>query len=174
DTFDLTSGSPSYYDSPALGTPAAVAHFPGMRFETSCSLRPRPGLRPIIVGRSLGSEQVDYSHQNFFGNLRPDPDERWGAFLQAAGGRFGRGRVIAFTDSTVFSNFSVFFRGIPERGVGMVEFLARPSRSRIPFVACALAGLVLLALPPALRLSALGRPSAPVRLSSPTRAAALR
>jgi hypothetical protein len=68
---------------------------------------------------------VDYGHVNFFGDIQPDPEERWGGFLQSAARQFGRGRVLAFTDSTVFSNFSVFFRGKPELALGMVEYLNR-------------------------------------------------
>jgi hypothetical protein len=125
DTFVAASGQASHVAAPRLGAHPVVAHMPPFEFETSCSLRPRLGLQPIIAGRGLGSEQVDYGHLNFFGNLTADPDERWGILLQAAATTHGRGRVVAFTDSTVWSNFSVFFEGKPELALGLVEFLNR-------------------------------------------------
>jgi hypothetical protein len=125
DTFVATSGQASRVTPPPLGAHPVVAHMPPLEFETSCSLEPRLSLRPIIAGRGLGSEQVDYGHINFFGNLTADPDERWGTLLQAASATRGRGRAVAFTDSTVWSNFSVYFEGKPELALGLVEFLNR-------------------------------------------------
>ncbi|HET8947677.1 MAG TPA: hypothetical protein VFQ07_11915, partial [Candidatus Polarisedimenticolia bacterium] len=125
DTFVATSGQASHVVPPPLGAHPVVAHMPPLEFETSCSLRPRFALRPIIAGRGLASEQVDYGHINFFGNLTADPDERWGILLQAASTHYGLGRAVAFTDSTVWSNFSVYFEGKPELALGLMEFLNR-------------------------------------------------
>jgi hypothetical protein len=47
---------------------------------------------------------------------------RYGAFVQLWASRFGGGRVVAFTDSTQFSNFSMFERGKPELLLGMIEW----------------------------------------------------
>jgi len=149
DTFELTTGAPSRFAPPALGAHPAVAHLPGLEFETSCTVKASPWLRPVIAARGLGSEQVDYGHVNFFGDIQPDPHERWGVFLQAAARRFGRGRVLAFTDSTVFSNFSVFFRGKPELALGMVEYLNRSAGLLRPVPMLLMAGgatVILLAL----------------------------
>jgi hypothetical protein len=146
DTFDLTTGRPSSYVPPRLGAHPAVVHMPGMEFETSCSLRPTRALRPIIAGRGLGSEPVDYSHVNFFGNIVPEPNERWGVLLQAASAVRGQGRVAAFTDSTIWSNFSVYFKGKPELVLGLVEFLnRRPGRWERLRWAIPAAGLLLVA-----------------------------
>lgn len=170
DTFDLTTGAPSSWAPPRLGAHPAVVHVPGLGFETSCTLRPRARLRPVIVGRGLGSEPADYSHVNFFGDISPDPEERWGVFLQAAAARKGRGRVLAFTDSTVFSSFSMFFRGKPELALGMVEFLNRkPGRAGWLVPAAALPGIVLLA---AGCRAGLGRGARPARAVAAASAAA--
>ena len=151
DTFVAASGQASHVTPPRLGAHPAVAHMPPLEFETSCSLKPRLGLQPIIAGRGLGSEQVDYGHINFFGNLAADPDERWGTLLQAAATTRGRGRVVAFTDSTVWSNFSVFFEGKPELALGLVEFLNRRTEGAgalLPFLPIAGSAIVLLTLLP--------------------------
>ena len=159
DTFDLTSGHQSSFAPPALGAHPVVAHMPEMEFETTCSLRPALSLRPVISGRGLGSEPVDYSHVNFFGNITAEPNERWGIFLQAASTSHGRGRVVAFTDSTVWSNFSVYFQGKPELALGLVEFLNRSDRHAALRPGIAAAGVVLLAL----GLASLARRRAPAR-----------
>ena len=123
DTFDLTTGQPNTYQPARSGLHPAVAAMPGMHFETSCSIEPSLRVRPAMIGRALGSEPVDYSHVNFFGNIEIESNERWGVFLQAVSREYGRGRVFAFSDSTVFSNFSMFFRGKPELALGMVHYL---------------------------------------------------
>ena len=48
---------------------------------------------------------------------------RYGAFVQVWAARHGQGRAIAFTDSTIFSNFCVFQPGKAEIMLGMVEWL---------------------------------------------------
>ncbi len=141
DTFQLTTGQPTRYTRGRLGAHPIVAHMPEFEFETSCTLRPSWRMTPVMVGRGMGSEQVDYEHVNFFGNIIADPDERWGAFLQAGALHHGAGRVAAFTDSTVWSNFSVFYRGKPELALGLVEFLNRRSTWSGSFGAAALIGL---------------------------------
>jgi len=73
---------------------------------------------------------ADYSQRNFFPADRQEeaPDARFGAVLQAVAGKRGRGRVLAFTDSTVFSNFFMFIPGKPELALGSVEWLNRANR----------------------------------------------
>jgi len=145
DTFQLGSGQPSTWQPPVLATHPAVAHMPPMGFQTSCTIRPSVRLAPVIVGGALASEPADYSHVNFFGDISADPEERWGMFLQAAAAGHGRGRVLSFTDSTVFSNFSVFFRGTPELALGMIAFLNQRSSDRSLLMALtAAAGLLML------------------------------
>ena len=48
---------------------------------------------------------------------------RYGAFVQAWAARHGQGRAVAFTDSTIFSNFCVVQPGKAELMLGMVEWL---------------------------------------------------
>jgi hypothetical protein len=48
---------------------------------------------------------------------------RCGAFVQLWTMRYGRGRIAAFTDSTIFSNFSAFEPGKKELWMGMIEWL---------------------------------------------------
>jgi hypothetical protein len=51
------------------------------------------------------------------------PDARFGAFVQLWAKRCEAGRVVAFSDSTQFSNFSTFEPGKAELMIGMLEWL---------------------------------------------------
>jgi len=81
-----------------------------------------------MLGSRLGRENIDYSHMNFFGNIKANINDEYGLFIQATALKFGKGRVVAFSDSTVFSNFSMFFKGKPELALGIMEFLNRKNR----------------------------------------------
>lgn len=137
DTFDLTNGQPSRYRPPLFGRHPAVALLDEMTFQTSATIVAPFSARPVMVGYGLGSEYVDYGHVNFFGNIQVDPQDEYGLFLQAAAVSHGRGRVLAFSDSTVFSNFAMFLPGISELALGSVEYLNRREGNRavIPILA---------------------------------------
>ena len=90
-----------------------------------------------MVGYGLGAEVGDYSKPGFFGNIHLDPQDDFGFFVQHAVIDFGRGRMAAFSDSTTFSNFSVFFPGRRELALSTVEFLNHTNSwaSRLPALA---------------------------------------
>ena len=103
----------------------AVQHVPRMDFAVSCSIDPGFSRgRPIILGTRLWSMGPDYEHFENFHPIAQHCDEmRYGAFIQAWSAHYGKGRVAAFGDSTVFSNFCVFQPGKAEMFLGMVEWL---------------------------------------------------
>jgi hypothetical protein len=125
DTFDLASGGFSFHVPPRPWGHPVVKGLGRFGFLTSCTIEGGPGIEPVMIGRGLGSEDIDYGHPNFFGNIRFDLTDRFGVFLQAAARRFWRGRVMLFTDSTCFSNFCMFAPGV--RGVVMrfLDYLDR-------------------------------------------------
>jgi hypothetical protein len=125
DTFELSSGQPTTFRPPLLAPHPAVQHMEKMNFETSCTLTAPLFAQHVMVGRALGREQVDYSHVNFFGNMKADPQDGFGSFLQAVAVPYGRGRVLAFSDSTIFSNFSLFKEGRVELLLGTIDYLNR-------------------------------------------------
>lgn len=151
DTFDLQTGGLSAFTRGSLCYHPAVRFVDQFEFLTSCSIEPGWHTEPVMVGRSLGSEDADYGHPNFFGNITFDLCDRFGSFVQAAAARFGEGRVLLFTDSTCFSNFCMFGPGRPELILGFIDFLNRQGK-RMAWVRpacwltgslCALAGLIL-------------------------------
>lgn len=97
----------------------------GMDYQTSCSIVPmRSGVEPILTGRYLASEMADYGHPNFFGNMQTELEDRVGTFYQAAAVTFGAGRVAAFSDSTILSNFSLFEPGVSEMALRTTAYLS--------------------------------------------------
>ncbi len=116
-------------------------------FETSCTLEVPWSAHHVMIGRRLGAEPVDYGHPNFFGDIRLQPSERSGLFVQAAGVEHAKGRVLAFSDSTNFSNFSMLWPGRRDLTLRILGWLAprEPAgpggRAPIWWAAAALAGL---------------------------------
>ncbi|MCK4658788.1 MAG: hypothetical protein KAV82_04630 [Phycisphaerae bacterium] len=143
DTFDLTTGRPSQYSAPCLAKHPVVAQIKDMTFQTTCTIEAPLLARPALTGYMLGSEFVDYGHTNFFGNIQVDPEDEFGAFLQAAAVSHKRGRVLAFSDSTIFSNFTMFLPGVPELALGSVDYLNRKEGRRGILVVVGVVGLLL-------------------------------
>lgn len=141
DTFDLTTGTPTSFRPPRLFAHPIVQRVNELGFETSCTLAGSPFAEHVILGTGLGREHVDYAHINFFGNIQPDLEEGYGVFAQGLAVRKGRGRVAAFSDSTVFSNFSLFQRGRLELFMGYLEYLNGRNRTG-PWTLVFLGGLV--------------------------------
>ena len=125
DTFDLETTGLSTYTRPRGSFHPAVRDLGRFGFLTSCSVDGGLGVEPVMVGYGLGSEDVDYGHPNFFGDIAYDLADRFGLFLQAGAKRYGAGRVLLFTDSTCFSNFCMFSPGKPEAVLGFIDYLNR-------------------------------------------------
>ena len=131
------------YLTPTVPHPV-VQHVPPMDFAGACSIDPGNSRgRPVIVCTGLWSMGPEYHHSNFFPIPQHCPEMRYGAFVQAWATRYGHGRVLAFTDSTIFSNFCVGQPGKSELMLGMVEWLnhASPWADPRPW-------LILLGIPP--------------------------
>lgn len=102
-----------------------VRRMPTFLYYTSCSVRPSVWARDVIVSDHMLVDRGDFSSNTFFGNFTPDPDERIGPVIQASAQRVGRGRVALWSDSTLFSNFSIFLPGKMELADGFVDWLNR-------------------------------------------------
>ncbi len=124
-TYELTKGGLSEYQPPAAFPHPIVRALPVFLFATSCSMTVSPGADAVITGYGLKALDADYSQDNFFPAVANASDMRFGLMLQGAAVRHGRGRVAAFADSTVFSNFWMFMPGKPELALSYVEWLNR-------------------------------------------------
>jgi hypothetical protein len=88
--------------------------------------------RGVIVATGLKNSMADYHANNYYPQAVDHAAMRSGAFVQLWSARHGRGRVLAFTDSTIFSNFSTFEPGKIELFLGMLEWLNRRDRWHNP------------------------------------------
>jgi hypothetical protein len=125
---DLATFGRQLYERPRLFAHPVVRHVPPLLMATSCSLVGPPFGERVMLGRSLLSDELDYSVNTFFGNFSADPSEPFGAILQSVAVSCGKGRVLVFTDSTIFSNFFMFVRGKPELALGSIDWLMRSNR----------------------------------------------
>jgi hypothetical protein len=124
--YDCLFGVDSVFEErfvPPLVPHPVIQHMPPLDFSVSCSLAPgaSPG-RTVIRGLGLKNAMADYHASNFYPQAVDRPDMRYGAFAQLWATRHGRGRIVAFTDSTIFSNFSLFEPAKPELLLGMIEW----------------------------------------------------
>ena len=117
-----------HYQRPVAPHPI-VQHVPRTRFAVSCSIDPQGSRgRAIVQSTGLWSLPPDYHAENFHPHAEYRPEMRYGAFVQLWSTRCGKGRVLAFTDSTIFSNFSTFEPGKAEFFRGMIEWLNHGNR----------------------------------------------
>ena len=143
--FGIESVFDQRYNPPPHVPHPIVQHMPPMEFAISCSIDPGgSGGRAVIRATGLKDLSADYHASNFYPQAEDRPEMRYGAFVQLWATRHGQGRVAAFTDSTIFANFSAFEPGKTELMLGMLEWLNHRDDvnwARLPIAA---AGLLLL------------------------------
>ncbi|MCB1127218.1 MAG: hypothetical protein KDM81_12025, partial [Verrucomicrobiae bacterium] len=76
----------------------------------------------MTVGHSKALRAI-YSVNNFYPPPHDDPKMKTGTFAVAVASRFGSGRVAAFADSTIFSNFEIFYPGKYEYLLNTLDWL---------------------------------------------------
>lgn len=124
-----------------------MSHVDEFAFATSCSIEPlTSSYEPIILSGGLKTLPIDYSSSNFYPPVLDSPRMEFGHFVQMLGRRVGRGRVLGFTDSTVFSNFSAFQAGKAELFLGSIDWLMRVRRWWWINTVALFAGLVVAAM----------------------------
>ena len=124
-TYEFKTGSLTYYEPPAFYSHPVVQTVPLFLFGTSCSIDAPLFAENVIAGYGLKAVYLDYSKKNFFSTQNESAFMKHGLFLQCAGIKHGKGRVLAFSDSTVFSNFWMFMPGKPELFSGFLNWLNR-------------------------------------------------
>ncbi|HON90972.1 MAG: hypothetical protein KBI32_07610 [Phycisphaerae bacterium] len=121
--FDIDTPFSQLYLVPSAPHPI-VQNLPPLDFAVSCSIAPGASSgRAAILGTGLRSLPADYHASNYYPQVEDLAEARYGAFVQLWTTQRGAGRVAAFTDSTIFSNFSAFEEGKAELMLGMLEWL---------------------------------------------------
>jgi len=109
---------------PSVAPHPILQDMPPLDFAVSCSIDPGFSVgRAAIRATGLRDLPADYHASNFYPQVEDRADARYGAFIQLWTLRRGDGRVAAFGDSTIFSNFSTFEPGKAELMLGMLEWL---------------------------------------------------
>jgi hypothetical protein len=144
--WDIDTLGEQVYRAPVVPHPI-VRNVPRLDFATGCSIDPGQSLgRPVIQTLGLRSLPAEYHVGNFMPPAEDRAESRYGAFIQLWAVRHGAGRVAAFTDSTIFSNFATFEPGKAELMLGMLEWLNHRNRAWDPRPWLAPAGAVALAV----------------------------
>jgi hypothetical protein len=144
--FDIDAVFEQRWQPPVVAHPI-VQGMPSFDFAVSCSISPGASLgRAVIRSTGLRNLPADYHVSNFYPQVEDHAYSRYGAFVQLWATRRGAGRVAAFTDSTVFSNFSTFEPGKAELMLGLLEWLNHRNVPLHPRLWLLLGGLVLVAL----------------------------
>jgi len=144
-TYDLATGGLSFYERPRLLPHPVVQRLPPFLFGTSCTLEVPLGGAIPIRGYALRTAGHDYSATSFFSHNTDGPHVTFGLFPQLGAVKLQRGRVLAFTDSTVFSNFWMFIPGKPELLLGCTNWLNHQSLYEVWAAGLAALSLVLAA-----------------------------
>lgn len=124
-TYELGTGLPSVYEPGKIFPHPIVQNIEQFDFLTSCTLDAPINSENIIIGNRLLSEPGTYSTENFFREQINSADIEYGLMLQVAAVKYGNGRVLAFTDSTCFSNFCIFIDGYTTFNLGAINYLNR-------------------------------------------------
>ena len=129
DAVNTMNGTLYYYKRGQLPHPI-VKYMPNLDFMTGCSLKVPLMGEPVICGFGLRADPGEFASVGFFRETRAnDPtqvtDTVWGLINQAVAARYGKGRIVAFADSTIISNFRIFFGGSPNFVIGAMEYLNR-------------------------------------------------
>ena len=144
--FDTARKFEQVYRPPKMLPHPIVMNLPLFFFQVSCSIK-LLGFRgePVIVGTSLKALSVDYHSPNFYPQVIDRSDMDFGPFVEMWTRNVGAGRVLAFGDSTCFSNFCAFQPGKPELLLASIEWLNHRSlwgRWKTVWAAVGLAALV--------------------------------
>ena len=127
DVIYSTQPSPDrqHYTAPMAPHPA-IQHVPAFDFLVSCSIDPGFSWgRPVVAPAGLWSMPANYNWGNFMQRAQHVPGMRFGSFIQAWATHAGKGRVIAWGDSTIFSSFCIGQPGKFPVLLNMIEWLNR-------------------------------------------------
>ncbi len=125
--YDLKTSNLTYYDNNLMPyfKHNINSDMTGYKFATSCSINTNILYNKIMIGNNLCSENLDISHQNYFGDLSFSEEEYFGLFCQCAARKVNKGRLLIYSDSTTFSSFSVFMHTNPQFIFSSIEYLNR-------------------------------------------------
>ena len=146
-THDLETSHLSIYNTQKLLPHPIIQHTNVFNFLSSCTLDVPINAENVIIGYGLTNIKGTYATDNFFRTSAfYEPDIEQGLFIQTASVKYGKGRVVAFTDSTCISNFCVLMEEYPSFFLMTTEYLNRSNEYSYinnVFIIVGLASLIL-------------------------------
>lgn len=127
-TYDLVTSDLHFHKKNRLYSHASVKDMPYFLFATSCSMYTPFFAEDTMIVSNLKTMYLDYSRGGYFPDKNKEFNYTFGLFLQSSGLKYGKGRVLAFSDSTCFSNFYMHIPGKPEYALGSINWLNRINR----------------------------------------------
>ena len=110
---------------PLIGRHLGALHVEKLEFMTSCSLQLSGNAQTVLAAEGCRREPHDYAGSSFFGRRGPHPEMEHGRTVLAGVVNVGRGRIAAFTDSTVWSSFAVFSFDREKLAMDLIRVLNR-------------------------------------------------
>lgn len=148
--YDLKTGGLNVFEVPRSSAHPVVVNMPDFLCATGCTIDTDYACQPVMTINAVNTLPADYSQRSFFPREGTRQDFGFGIYTMCAAREYGMGRVLAFADSTVFSNFFMYIPGKPEFALGSIDWLNRTARfAYVPYVAAGCAtvlALLLLAL----------------------------
>lgn len=82
--------------------------FPKVRIMTSSSISLGIDSSVLAFCHNFILENADYTRPNFFAEMIYTPDDKYGTFPLVIEKNIGKGNIVICSESTIFSNFSIF------------------------------------------------------------------
>lgn len=153
---DAATGAFNGYEPKGYeAVPSFLSRVTDLEFMTGCSIQTHNWPRWAMLGERCSRDAGDYANGSNFGKRRSDPASTIGPAVLAAGVTHGRGRVLAISDGTIFSGFSLFKRDHDTLLLDGVAWLYRESGGSGRHWMMGLAGLSALLALAAMRGSSL-------------------
>jgi hypothetical protein len=80
----------------------------------------------LVVDGNLGASYMDFANPGFFGKMQASLSTRFGYFCSCAGQAIGKGKILLFGDSTIFSNFAMHHPQNAQLMFNMMQYLVSP------------------------------------------------
>ncbi|HWO57401.1 MAG TPA: DUF4350 domain-containing protein [bacterium] len=123
--YELKTGDLNVHERQGILPHPVAQNMPTFLFGGPCTMYGDLSARSIMTTIGVKTLPADYTQRNFFPERAQSTGYRFGVFFNALQTRFGKGRIVSFTDSTLWSNFFVFIPGKPELALGLAEYCNR-------------------------------------------------
>jgi hypothetical protein len=149
--FDSVGGASgsgqNHWTGPWIAEHPTTWGLPSFSYMTGCSLVLWGKAQSIMTLEQAASYRGDYSRSSNFGELGALPSDHQGLLIGAAAATHGKGRVVAFSDSTVLSSFCYYRDGHDQFVLRSVTWLNRTRTwARFAWIPAAVTGLLLVLL----------------------------